>query len=228
MILIFDLDDTLYDERIYVLSGLRAVATYGHDHFGWDPTESFQYMLNVLDSYGRGQIFDAWLVSKGKYSRSLVKKCVNVYRHHTPSLKIEPYVEELLRGFKLRYPLYMVTDGHKIVQQKKVEALGIAHFFRKVMITHRYGIRYAKPSTYCFELIRKNERCRWEDMIYVGDNPTKDFVNLNPLGVKTVRVSTGVHRNVEAMPGYDAHYSIANLAQLPDILNACSRPTTSP
>ena len=28
-------------------------------------------------------------------------------------------------------------------------------------------------------------------MVYVGDDPNKDFVNLNPLGMKTVRVLTG-------------------------------------
>ena len=211
MILIFDLDDTLYDERTYVVSGLRAVARFGYERFGWCPTESLSFMQNVLDKSGRGQIFDLWLASRSRSTRSLVEECVKVYRHHTPSLQLALGVEKLLERLSSGYCLYLVTDGHKIVQSKKVEALGISHFFQKVMITHRYGIRHAKPSTYCFELIKSREECEWEEMAYIGDNPAKDFVNLNVLGVKTIRVNTGVYRNVSAKPGYDAKVTLARL-----------------
>lgn len=218
MILIFDLDDTLYDERTYVLSGLQAVAKYGYERFGWESGESFEYMKNVLDEYGRGQIFDSWLASHGRVTRSLVKECVKIYRHHTPELQLESDVEQLLERLSLEHPLYLVTDGHKVVQSKKVAALGVSRFFKKVMITHRYGIKNAKPSTHCFELIRRNEGCEWGEMAYVGDNPMKDFVNLNPLGVKTVRVTTGVHRAGVAKPGYEARFSIDSLIQLPEVI----------
>lgn len=218
MILIFDLDDTLYDERTYVNSGLKAVARYGQEKFGWDTAVSYKYMQEVLKKEGRGQIFDLWLAANGKTSRSLVTECVKVYRHHKPELCLDTQVESLLAKLSLNYPLYLVTDGHKIVQQKKVEALSISRFFRKVIITHRYGIRNAKPSTYCFDIIRKMEQCEWKDMVYIGDNPAKDFVNLNPLGVTTVRVKTGMHRNVIAVPGYDAQISVENIALLPGVL----------
>ena len=90
--------------------------------------------------------------------------------------------------------------------------------FAKVYITHRYGVRYAKPSIHCFDLIRARERCDWADLVYVGDNPSKDFVNLTPLGVRTVRVLTGEYRHVVARPKYDATHQIENLEQLHDCL----------
>jgi putative hydrolase of the HAD superfamily len=117
------------------------------------------------------------------------------------------------------YPLYLVTDGHKIVQQKKVTALGIEPQFQKIFITHRYGLRNAKPSTYCFDLIRKRERCQWADLVYVADNPAKDFVNLNKLRVRTVRVLTGAHKSTRAKKGHDARYTISNLSHLRQILS---------
>ena len=80
-------------------------------------------------------------------------------------------------------PLYLVTDGHKIAQARKVAALGIHCRFRKVYLTHRYGLRHAKPSIRCFERIRERERCRWDQMVHVADNPAKDFVNLTRLGL---------------------------------------------
>lgn len=219
MILIFDLDDTLYDEQAYVLSGLGAVAKFGHERFGWNPVESFDYMQGVLNASGRGAIFDSWLASHGKCTRSLVKECVKVYRHHVPSLQMTPGVEDLLERLSLKYPLYVVTDGHKVVQYNKVEALGISRFFRKIFITHRYGIRNAKPSIYCFDLIRRREGCEWEDMVYIGDNPAKDYVNLNPLGVLTIRVNTGVYHNVVAKPGYDGKATLERLDLLDTVIS---------
>ena len=51
-------------------------------------------------------------------------------------------------------------------------------------------------------------------MIYVGDNPFKDFVNLNKLGVKTVRIMRGPYKDVMSNDQYDAKYHIKNLLQV--------------
>lgn len=222
MVIIFDLDDTLYDERMYVESGLWAVAAFGADRFGWNPETSFRLMVDVLDREGRGIIFDRWLASQGRHGKGLVRECVRVYRHHTPSLQLCEEAEKLLPTVS-GYPLYLVTDGHKIVQQKKINALKVEIFFRHIFITHRYGIRHAKPSTYCFERIREREDCDWQNMIYVGDNPAKDFVNLNYLGIHTVRVLTGIHRSVRAESGYDARYTIPDLGHFSQLLESLEK-----
>lgn len=217
MVIIFDLDDTLYDERTYVESGLRTVAAFGTERFGWDQETSFLQMIDFLEDNGRGAIFDQWLATHGRYSRGLVKECVRVYRHHKPSLQLCKEAENLFPEIA-DYPLYLVTDGHKLVQQKKVTALRIEPLFKHIFITHRYGIKHAKPSTYCFNQILGKEGCDWYNMVYVGDNPAKDFVNLNSSGAHTVRVLTGVHRYVKAEDGYDAQHIIANLGHFQQVL----------
>lgn len=222
MILVFDLDDTLYDERGYVESGLRAVANFGKARFGWDDRVSFRFMMDVLDREGRGAVFDRWLAAHGRYSRKLVQDCVKCYRHHEPDIRLNAQARALLPGLKA-HPLFLVTDGHKVAQQRKVDALGIAPLFRRIFITHHYGIRHTKPSTYCFERILRMEGCEWSDMTYIGDNPDKDFVGLNRVGAHTVRVLTGMHRDVEARSGYEARYRIAHLGKLPELLSELAR-----
>lgn len=217
MILIFDLDDTLYDERQYVESGFRAVAAFGETRFGWDAEASFAFMQGALGRYGRGTIFNRWLDLHGRETGALVRECVRVYRHHRPQISLGDDAHAVLDLYADE-PLYLVTDGHKIAQQRKVEALGIASRFRKVYITHRFGIAKAKPSTYCFERIRLREGCQWSEMVYVADNPAKDFINLRPLGVHTVRVLTGEHRARLAEPGADAEHRISSLRELPPLL----------
>lgn len=55
-------------------------------------------------------------------------------------------------------------------------------------------------------------------MFYVGDNPNKDFVNLNLIGVKTIRLRQGDYANLVAKKGFDANYHIDTLEQLPSLI----------
>jgi putative hydrolase of the HAD superfamily len=208
MILVFDLDDTLYDELSYVRSGFLAVADWGKKALGIDPDRSFQQLNEIHEREGRGRIFDLWLAG-----RASVASAVSVYRHHVP--KIELWESAINAISALRdYPLYIVTDGHKVVQDKKLTALGLRSHIRHAFITHRYGIARAKPSTFCFELIARREGRPLSELIYIGDNPLKDFVGLNATGARTVRVLTGQYRDVIAPPGFDAQIRIKDLSYL--------------
>ena len=217
MILIFDLDDTLYPEISYVHSGFRAVANAMNRLHGWDEAESFGHMAKALKEHGRGYIFDCLLASHGIFSRKSVHECVALYRHHQPEIKLAQESVDFLNSWPIRP--YLVTDGHKVVQANKIQALGLWHRFKRVLITHRHGLRHAKPSPYCFNVIRRLERCAWTDLVYVGDNPAKDFVSLNALGCKTIRVLTGEYKSVVAKPGYDGQFIIKSLGSLEMLLH---------
>jgi putative hydrolase of the HAD superfamily len=220
MIPIFDLDDTLFQERCFVESGFRAVAVELRQLFGWPIEISLQHMNDTLAIEGRGAVFNRLLNAGGVLKAKYIHHCINIYRHHKPEIELTTSARRLLTSMKSRP--YLVTDGHKIVQRNKVKALGIEPLFQRIYITHRYGICHAKPSVYCFELIRKLERCAWSDMFYVGDNPAKDFVNLNPLGVHTIRVLTGEYASVVAKEGFDAKYKINSLNELQSVLKEIS------
>lgn len=218
MILIFDLDDTLYDEMSFVNSGLKAVADFGYDSYGWNSKESLLNMQKILEKKGRGRIFDEWLSLNKAYSRKLVNKCINLYRYHNPNISPYPNVHKFLQQHSKKYPLYLVTDGNKNVQSHKIKALKIENYFQKIFITHRYGIENAKPSLYCFEMIRRKEACSWADLVYIGDNPAKDFVNLNKIGALTVRVKTGSYSEIIPPLGYEARHTINNILEFPNLL----------
>ncbi|WP_426024692.1 HAD family hydrolase [Brevundimonas sp. PWP3-1b1] len=218
MILIFDLDDTLYDESRFVDGGLKAVARHGEVNWGWDAVESLDRLRDILAREGRGKVFDQWLQGHDAWSRGRVRDCVRAYRNHSPDIALFPAGRRMVDRYGARGPLYLVTDGHKIVQRNKVDALALWPDFQRIFITHRFGVAAAKPSTHCFERIRAETGCAWPDMVYVGDNPAKDFVNLNPLGVLTVRVLTGAHKDTQALPSHDALITIPDLDALPDAL----------
>jgi putative hydrolase of the HAD superfamily len=83
-----------------------------------------------------------------------------------------------------------------------------------VFLTWRHGRARGKPSPYCFERIRQLTGAKASDVIYVADNPAKDFVGIRPLGYGTIRVLTGQHAGVKAAPGYDAALTLPDLDAL--------------
>lgn len=219
MVLIFDLDDTLYDELSYVRSGLQAVARFGKITHGWNTKQSFTFMWSELQFNGRGKIFDNWLKLHGAFTKKRLEECICVYRHHEPEIQLFAAATQILEFYRGELPVYVVTDGHKIVQNKKINALGLHPFVKRAFITHRFGIRNAKPSLHCFELIKNSEKCKWSEIVYVGDNPLKDFVNLNSVGAFTVRVGTGSHASVLVPPSHDAQAKISDLTHLAAVLS---------
>jgi putative hydrolase of the HAD superfamily len=212
MIIVFDLDDTLYEEISYVKSGFRAVADYFEQRCSIPAEESFSFMLERLKG-GRGKIFDDLLFFYNIFSRERVKKCLSIYRGHFPNITLYPEADIFLRKF-VECPIYIVTDGNKLVQQKKLAALEIENRVKFSFITHRYGKMRAKPSPYCFLKIAEWEKALPEDIVYVGDNPYKDFVGIKPLGFRTVRILQGNFKDIRLAEEFEAQRSIHSLTEL--------------
>jgi len=218
MVLVFDMDDTLYEEATYVCSGFRAVARHLGPILGKSASRLHAEMMGFLETLGRGRVFDSLLERHGKLSRQLVKECVSCYRLHEPEIRLHQAGRDCLRRFR-HLALYVVTDGNKTAQAAKVRALDLESKVKKVFITHRYGARHSKPSPHCFHIIQKLEQAPPGQILYVGDDPSKDFVGIRPLGFRTLRVLTGPHSIVKAGPGFDAELKVKSLNELtPELL----------
>ena len=213
MVLVFDLDDTLYDEVDFVYSGFKEVSMYISTDYELNFNDIFEVMVNEFNLNGRGKVFDIALKSQGIYSKNLVRKCLSVYRLHRPNILLSNQTIRCLKLFS-KLSLYLVTDGNKIVQNNKVEALDIHKYFKKIFITHRYGIKNAKPSVYCFNKICEFEGVESSSVFYIGDNPNKDFINLKKSGFQTIRILRGHFANQVFTEQYDADYTIKSLDDL--------------
>lgn len=215
-IIAFDLDDTLYDELTFVHSGFRAVSDFLFQEKQIPADLSINKMSCLLKN-GRGKIFDDMLHSFDVFSKGLVKKCITTYRLHQPKIALYPEADECLDRLR-NNSIYIVTDGHKIVQRNKVYALNLMNRVTKVMPTHQYGRCYEKPSAYCFEKICKLESIPFNQLVYIGDNPYKDFVGIKPLGIHTIRVRTGQYKNIKKDSSFEAEITIDSLKELTENL----------
>lgn len=210
---VFDLDDTLYEEIQFVQSGFRAVAEFLYSSFAIDPEGSYKKMLQLLEKEGRGAVFDGVLKEHNLLTSKNLKKCISVYRGHTPDIKLSNEAEIVLDRLKGK-PVYIVTDGNKIVQYNKIRALKLDQRVKKYFITYRYGRIHSKPSPYCFQKIAFAEKAAFEEIVYVGDNPNKDFVGIKPLGIKTIQINQGAFFRSILPEKFQADFQVDNLLDI--------------
>lgn len=180
-VLIFDLDDTLYDEIDYVKSGFLCVAQVLQN------VDNVSERLYELFKQGERPI-DKLLEEEGIVSEEIKTKCLKSYRTQVPNIALSDDVRDLLDLLKKSgYRLGVITDGRVEGQKAKIKALGLDHFIEKIIITDELGgIEYRKPNPKAFEMMRDYFDVRFEEMCYIGDNITKDFIAPDMLGMKSI------------------------------------------
>ena len=78
--IIFDLDDTLYSERDFVLSGFQAVANWASGNLGISQEEGYATLFNLYIEGVRNNTFDRWLTIHKIDRPELVPILLDVYR----------------------------------------------------------------------------------------------------------------------------------------------------
>jgi putative hydrolase of the HAD superfamily len=186
--IVFDLDDTLYPEQQYVLSGFQAVAAWAEGRLGIPADQGYAELKLLFDRGVRGNTFDQWLQARSLPSEPLLEKLVQVYREHEPTLQTFPGVIELLRSLCERYRLGLVSDGHLSVQRRKLAALRLAGYFDAIVFSDEWGPTAWKPSRKPFEIVLQRLALDAPRGIYVADNATKDFLGARRCGMATIWV----------------------------------------
>jgi len=219
---VFDLDDTLYDEADYCRSGFAAVAKYLASRAGTPPVGLiFAEMWNQFMAGNRSKTFNAALDALGiDYDQQRIAELVGVYRNHVPAIPLPPESEQVLRELKGKYALGLLTDGFLPAQQLKVQALGIEQYFASIVYTEQFGREFWKPSAAGFEKILRDLSSRPENAVYAADNEQKDFIAPNRLGMVTIQLlrPARVHRAACAGPGAAAHHIIHKIGELPALI----------
>ncbi len=203
-VIIFDLDDTLYDELDYCRSGYQAVASHLNLMFPQIETGKLaQAFEDAFLSGQRNQVFNTALETFGiDYDREFILDLVKVYRGHFPAISLDKECLEVLETVRDRYRLGLLTDGFLPAQRYKVEALGIESFFEKIVYTEQLGREFWKPNPRGFEHLLDFFQCPPDQSVYIGDNLSKDFVAPNALGMHTIQVRrpNGVHLDANTAP----------------------------
>lgn len=208
-----DLDDTLYPERDYARSGLRAAGAAAEREFGIEGLGDIAVAL--FNDGRRGDIFQEAL-RRAQWSNieTAVPYLIDAYRHHLPELRLYPDVAEVLPRLSRVARLALITDGYLPPQQLKVKALGIECFFDPIVYTEQLGRHCWKPAEDAFIYVEQTCLAAPADCIYVADNPRKDFIAPRRRGWATIRIKRPDTEHELAAGEHDAQYEMRDFRDL--------------
>ena len=226
---IFDLDDTLYPEEQFVQGGLWAVSRVSEEQLGTPQPVVWQELCQLLPTSPRGRLLDTWLERRSTADRALLPKLVQAYREHSPQLQLHPGLRDLLERLQAERRLGVVTDGWLAVQQRKFRALAVDHLFQAVVYSDAWGRDYWKPHPRPFQSVLAQLHCEASQAVYIGDNPTKDFIGCRALGMATIhlRLPAGVYHEVTPpTPEHAADLVVTSICELGEALCGTRGPET--
>lgn len=210
--IVFDLDDTLYSERDYVLSGKHAVREAVQRVFDVDVGDAF---LEIESDFLTEACILAGLPISAK------ETLLWIYRTHTP--QIEPRASVLNVLDKIRKNgdnVCILTDGRALTQRLKVKALQLD--VDGVYVSEENGAE--KPDPVGYQRIMSDFPA--DTFFYIGDNPKKDFIAPNKMDWQTIGIAareTNIHSydlgtvDPAALP--KAWFD--DFSELPELLGLC-------
>ncbi len=224
---IFDLDDTLYLEKDYVASGFHYVANTVSENCDAPTEEIFNFLWCGFEAGVRGDAFNRLITRYPSLTpRWTVEDMVQVYRSHQPAIELLPNIEELLEALvEYRVKLALITDGPVATQSCKIAALGLTDWFEFLVLTDTWGTEYRKPHPRGFETVMNFLGIPAKHLVYVGDNPEKDFQAPREMGWSTVRLRVPEQLRSSLEPGsadFAAEYEVHSVKALEQILSHIS------
>lgn len=212
MVVVFDLDDTLYKEVDYLKSAYREIAS----KLGkFNVEELYQHMLAWY--YTKENVFE-----KLELLYSVEKsELLSLYRNHYPTISLAEYVLDTLNQLESKgCTLGIITDGRSVVQRNKIKALGLSSWISddNIIISEEFGSEKPCEANYRFFMDKYPD----DEFVYVGDNIMKDFISPNKLGWKTICLlddGRNIHKQELAVPiANRADHDIVSLVDIQAIV----------
>ena len=181
-VVVFDLDDTLYQELDFVISGFKSIV---EKHF----TDNHEYLLKAMLNWHNlnENVFEkllSFFVAELNNDEYTIEGLIYTYRNHFPSINLNPGGQRLMDQLKLLgCKIGLITDGRGITQKNKIKALGLDNYFELIIISEEFGSE--KPCYKNFQVFQDKFPLS-NHFVYIGDNTQKDFIIPNKLGWLTI------------------------------------------
>lgn len=216
--IVFDLDETLYDQGDFKRSSFRAVGRYLEEKGLARSAAVEESLEGIIRLHGpSGPRMIDMMIKELNLSLELVPTLVEVFRSNEPEISVFPGVFDLLTALGQKMPLGLLTDGLGRIQRGKVKALGVAPYFKEILFSDDLGT--SKPDPRLFEWFEERFNLPGEALLYVGDNPEKDFFGARGRGWRTIRVMTGEYSKLTPNPGFAADIEISHVLNLQEHLD---------
>lgn len=215
---VFALDETLVSQEDYIKSiyhhAARLLAPYCRNL-----TENRIFIqLLLLHRQNPNRVLVRFLDSHNiPFSKDSLLSLLRQCRDHRPDLTAYPDVYRTLPTLRQDgLKLGIIADGYAFTQQQKIAAASLEPLVDAIVYSEQIGNGYTTANPQVFEKAASLLSLPLEQILFVGSDPTKDFLVSGLLPIKTVRIS----RSKNTIPEHEyarktaPKYSINTLPEL--------------
>ena len=222
--ILFDLDDTVLDFAKSERFALQQIFEYYNIPFVSEHIAKYKQINHELwvqfesGQIERDVIFERRFPDFLKmYGHDITGTMVDEqYRHHLMNgHDVFEGAEQLLKDLQQTHRLYVVTNGLKEMQYKRLKDSGLEKYFKKIFISEEVGSK--KPEAQFFEhVFSEIDNFKKEETVIVGDMLHADILGGFMAGIDTMWVNNkDFNLYVDVTPTYE----IKHITELYDILN---------
>lgn len=211
---LFDLDRTLLDRDTYFAAFAASQYERFQPRLPGIEASAFVERLVKLDAFGsvwKDVVYQRLIAELGitgiVWEELFSDFDRRIADHYVPF----PGLHDVLAELSQTHALGIITNGKDEFQQRTINALGIAHHFKAILISEAEGVR--KPEAEIFLRALKQLSCEPAEAVYVGDNPEADVRAARAAGLKAIW-----KRNTAFAEPPEADGIIDSLEELPFIL----------
>ncbi|MDQ3292530.1 MAG: HAD family hydrolase, partial [Bacteroidota bacterium] len=176
--IVFDLDDTIYQEIDFLRSAYRHIAGL------LQPAVKKDLFEEMWARFKNNENVFEWLITEhaSVLPNITISFLLNEYRSHLPKITLSEDAVEFLSYLKETKILCgLITDGRSITQRNKLKALGIETYFEDIIISEEFGSEKPNERNFLFF----EQKYPGKEFYYIGDNTSKDFIVPAKLGWHT-------------------------------------------
>ena len=122
-----------------------------------------------------------------------------------------PGTIELLDYLSPKYPLYILTNGFKEVQHKKLENINLKKYFTGIFTSDEIG--FPKPNSGFFAFVLKKTKMTPDRCIMIGDDLDADILGAKQSGIKGIYFNPNRREHTEIVD-----YEVTCLTEIKEIL----------
>ncbi|MDR1357591.1 MAG: YjjG family noncanonical pyrimidine nucleotidase [Tannerellaceae bacterium] len=226
--LFFDFDDTLWDTRSNNRECLEELYTDYHFDRCYESFEAFfnyymPYNLELWRQYRNDEIdrktliverFRHVLAPTGIEDAESAVRLNRVFLEYTTTKTVLiPGAVDLLEYLRPSYRMFILSNGFREVQFKKLNNAGLSPYFDRVVLSEDACIQ--KPHRGIFDFALKNTNSRRSEALMIGDSWEADIAGAHNAGIAQLWF------NPERLPpagNFIPTYTVGSLGEIKDIL----------
>lgn len=215
---LFDLDDTLYDFRVYRANRLHRALAHVLEHY---PHLDRERLVQAALAEGVFiEQFAGFLHRCGVADEGVVAAAQELYqRGWFTDLVMADDAVATFEALRPRFRLGLITNGPSWAQRPKIERFGLAEYMDVLIVSEEVGV--AKPDPAIFRIALERLQLRPDEAIFVGDSPEYDLCGAAAAGVPFIWMNPRHEDVPSGLPPPLA--TIERLAALPPLLEELCR-----